>query len=91
MMAKADGAGLLRLGQGRGRVGVLQDHVHALGDQGGGRVGFLGRVEPGIGPDHLHLDIRVHLAGMDERAVDALDHLGDREGADEIWAKVGDA
>jgi hypothetical protein len=36
-----------------------------------GGVGLLGGVEPGVDPDHHHLDIRVDLLGVQEGRVDA--------------------
>jgi hypothetical protein len=61
---------------------VLRDHVHALFDHRLRGVGFLRRVEPGVGPDHHKLDVRVHLLRVQEVGVYPLDDLGDREGGD---------
>ena len=41
-----------------GAVGVLHDHVGALVEQRLGGVGFLARIEPGVHPDDLDLDVR---------------------------------
>jgi hypothetical protein len=43
----------------RGGVGVLRDDVDALVDQRLGGIGFLARVEPGVHPDDLELEIRI--------------------------------
>ena len=61
------------------RVGVLHDHVDALVGERLGGVGFLARIEPGVHPDHLELDIRVDGLRAEHGGVDAGDHFGDRE------------
>ena len=60
----------------------MGEHVGALRDQRHRRLAFLARVVPAVGPDHPHLDVRVHAARPQGERVDALQHLGDREGAD---------
>ncbi|MGY4462318.1 hypothetical protein ACVWYI_006278 [Bradyrhizobium sp. LB13.1] len=64
------------------RIRVLHDDVSALVDQRLGSVGLLARIEPGVGPDDLHLDVRVDGLRRQDRRIDARDDLRNRERAD---------
>ncbi len=66
----------------RGRVRVLGQDVDALVDQRLGGVGFLAGVEPGVGPDDLDLEVRVHRLRAMHEGIDAHDDFRDREGGD---------
>ena len=79
---EGEDATLLGRLQGGGGIGVLGDDVAALVDQRLGGIGFLGRIVPGRGPDHLGLEIGVHLLRGERKGVDAHHHLRDREGGD---------
>ena len=65
-----------------GRIGVLGDDVDTLVDQRLGGVGFLARVEPGIGPHDLDLEVGIDGLRAEHERVDAHHHLGDRERGD---------
>src|SRR5690606_24738041 len=63
-------------------VGVLNDDVSTLVDEGAGSVSFLGRIVPAREPDDVDGDLRVDLAGSERESVDAHHHFRDRERAD---------
>ncbi len=81
-LPEAVDAGFLGFLQGRRRIRVLGDDVGTLGDQGFRGIGFLARVEPGVHPDDLDLEVRVDLLGAQHEGVDPGHDLGDREGRD---------
>ena len=58
---------------------MLHDDVRALVDQRLGGVGFLARIEPGVHPDDLDLDVRIDRLGAEHGGVDVGDDLRDRE------------
>ena len=68
-----------RLQHGR-RVGVLHEDVRAAVDEGGGRFGFLGRVEPLIDPHDFHAGLGVGAARAQGEAVDVAHDFRDGHG-----------
>ena len=60
------------------RVGVVRDDVAALADKRIGRIGFLARVIPGVGPDHVNLHVGIDGLRAKRVGVDALEHFGNR-------------
>ena len=64
------------------RIGVLHEDVGALVGQRLGGVGFLARVEPGVHPDHLELDVGIDGLRAEHGRIDAGNHLRDRERGD---------
>src|SRR5208283_742614 len=79
-------AGLVLLLHGlhhHGGIGVLGDHVGALGDQAHGGLTLLAGVEPGVHPHHVHLGLGIHAAHALGEGVDGHHHFGDGEGGHE--------
>ena len=81
-LAEAELAGLFGLLQRRGRVSVLDHDVRTLAEQHLGGVGFLARIIPGVHPDDLDLEVRVHRLGAEHEGIDAHDDFRNREGHD---------
>ncbi|MNC35214.1 hypothetical protein D3C75_836880 [compost metagenome] len=63
-------------------VGVLEQHVNALVDQGVGGIGFLARVEPGVDPHHLDFGAGVVFVQRQLDGIDIAQHFRNREGGD---------
>ena len=71
-----------------GTVRVLGNNVSTLIHQHLGGVSLLGRIKPGIHPDHLNLDVRVDRMGAEQKGINAADDFGNWEGGD-ITYRVG--
>ena len=71
-----------------GAIRVLGNNVSALIHQHLGGVSLLGRIKPGIHPDHLDLDVRVDRMGAEQKGINAADDFGNRERGD-ITNRVG--
>ena len=61
---------------------MLSDHVRAAVEERLGCLTLGLRVEPGVGPDHAHGRLRIHLTDAEGEGVDTADDLGNREGRD---------
>ena len=61
-------------------IGMMSDNVCALGDERLRSLTFLARIKPGVHPDHLDFNIRIHRFRPQCIGVDAPDDLGDRKG-----------
>jgi len=61
---------------------MLHDDVGALVEQRLGGVGFLARIEPGVHPHDLGLEIRIDRMRAEHEGIDAHHHFRDREGDD---------
>ena len=74
-------ARLRHLHAGR-RVGMLDQNVGALVEQGLGGIGLLAGVEPCVHPDNLDLDVGIDRLRAEHGGVDAHDDFRDRERTD---------
>ena len=83
MVADDERPGVLcRLGDRRGAVLVLGEHVDVLAEQALGRLGLRRGITPAGRVDHVGLGVRVDRRRAQLERVDVRDRLGDREGVD---------
>ena len=61
---------------------MVRDDVAALSDQRIGRIGFLARVIPSVGPDHINLHVGIDGLSTQRVCIDALEHFGNRHSGD---------
>ena len=67
------------LGHGH-RVGVVGEDIRPLRQQAVGGLTLQPRITPAVGPVHAHHGLRVHGPGPQRVGIDALHHLGYRDG-----------